>query len=713
MENDPQHKVYSFDDFRIDASHRMLYRRDEEIPMVPKAVETLLALIERRGKIVSKDELLAAVWPDTVVEESNLFLYLSLLRKTLGTQKDGKPYVETLRRRGYRFNGEVHLVRQEVESELDASAEDRFVQSRAKTIAKSGEIYFVKDWGRKTESRENSAASAAAPALKPIESPSNLMTAENESGLDELSPVAEIAERPLDDSGVASAEPPRKAEHPKRFRTSYLIAASLVAILLSVVVASSFYWRSRKATVIANVNGPRTIAILPFRSVVAADRDEAWELGIAEQLITRLSNKMIVRPLSSVLYFNAPDQDPLEAGKTLNVELVLDSSYQRSDDRLLVNFRLLKVGDGTVVSSDTVTARSTDMFDLQNEIATKIASTLALKLTTDATTFAKRYTNNAEALDYYNTARYNELKITEEGLRQAIVFYKKAVNADPRFALAYAHMADAYRRLFVTGFDRQDDVAQQNIRTLAAKAFELDDSLPEAHIQLAYADQIAENRISAESNFRKAIALGPYDSEAHIGFAYLLLKTGRQEDAINEARLARELAPRTPIVLALESQILLEAGHADEAILHAKKTLDFEPNFWVAHFHLGRAYASQMRNAEAIEEFEKARQLAPGSRLTQMELAYAYAQVGNSEKTFDTLDQMKRRFEGEKILFVHLARIYNALGQKNKALDLLEEALEAHEKLQGIKQGKRWDNLRSEPRFIDLLRRMETTKRVS
>jgi hypothetical protein len=87
--------------------------------------------------------------------------------------------------------------------------------------------------------------------------------------------------------------------------------------------------------------------------------------------------------------------------------------------------------------------------------------------------------------------------------------------------------------------------------------------------------------------------------------------------------------------------------------------------------------------------------------------------VGNSEKTFDTLDQMKRRFEGEKILFVHLARIYNALGQKNKALDLLEEALEAHEKLQGIKQGKRWDNLRSEPRFIDLLRRMETTKRVS
>src|SRR4030095_1528096 len=115
MTNAAEHKVYGFDDFRIDVAHLMLYHEGAEIPMVPKAVETLLALIERRGKIVSKDELLETVWPDTVVEESNLFLYLSLLRKTLGTHKDGRPYLETLRRRGYRFNGEVHLVEEAVE----------------------------------------------------------------------------------------------------------------------------------------------------------------------------------------------------------------------------------------------------------------------------------------------------------------------------------------------------------------------------------------------------------------------------------------------------------------------------------------------------------------------------------------------------------------------------------------------------------------------
>ena len=126
-----EHKVYEFDDFRIDVAHLMLYHRGTEIAMVPKAVETLLALIERRGKIVSKDELLEAVWPDTVVEESNLFLYLSLLRKTLGTHQDGSPYVETLRRRGYRFNGDVHLVEEEIEDKNHQLTVDEFEQSRA------------------------------------------------------------------------------------------------------------------------------------------------------------------------------------------------------------------------------------------------------------------------------------------------------------------------------------------------------------------------------------------------------------------------------------------------------------------------------------------------------------------------------------------------------------------------------------------------------
>ena len=110
MDNPPVQKIYEFEDFRFDAEHLMLYRRGESIPLAPKAAETLLVFIERRGQIVSKEELIEQIWPDAFVEESNLFLYLSVLRKILGNQKSGTPYLETLRRRGYRFNGSVQLI---------------------------------------------------------------------------------------------------------------------------------------------------------------------------------------------------------------------------------------------------------------------------------------------------------------------------------------------------------------------------------------------------------------------------------------------------------------------------------------------------------------------------------------------------------------------------------------------------------------------------
>ena len=142
-------RVYEFGDFRIDADHRMLYHQGSEMPLVPKAVETLLALIERRGKIISKDELLEAVWPNTVVEESNLFVYLSVLRKTLGTLEDGRPYVETLRRRGYRFNGEVHLVEEAVEDK-NYGLPVKFEQSRANIQSQPARLHVVKNWTRNT-----------------------------------------------------------------------------------------------------------------------------------------------------------------------------------------------------------------------------------------------------------------------------------------------------------------------------------------------------------------------------------------------------------------------------------------------------------------------------------------------------------------------------------------------------------------------------------
>ncbi len=703
-----EHKVYEFDDFRIDVAHLMLSHQGSEIPLVPKAVETLVALIEHRGKIVSKDELLEAVWPDAVVEESNLFLYLSLLRKTLGDQKDGKPYVETFRRRGYRFNGDVHLVRQEDENELDASAVDSFEQSRATRIAKPGQIHFVKDWHRKTESRETGSASSAVPALKPVELYNALVTAENESGPAELSPAPEITERPLEDTGFASAEPPPKAEHPKRFRTSYLIAASLAAILLSVVVAGSYYWRSRRAT--ATNASPRVIAILPFRPLVDENRDEILEFGMADTLITRLGNNSAIRvlPLSSVRTFNGPNRDAINAGKVLDVEAVLDSSLQRSGDRILVNVNLRRVADGTTIWVESFNEKFADRLVVQEAIATRIASALALNLTREERTrLQKRYTSNPEAQDYYNRARYNELKITEEDLRRAIGFYEQAIKADPNYALAYAHMATAYRSLANAGFARSKEVVAK-VESLARKALEIDESLGEGYLMLAWLDWLNADQASAETNYKRAIKLNPKDFQAHRGYAGFLSQMKRHEEAVAEARQASELSPMTPIVLALESQILLAAGRQEEAVLRAKNALEFEPNLWVGHLHLGAAYRRQKRYAEAIVELQKAKELALGSYVPLSSLGQLYAEMGDKERVNAILKELEQQQAKKGHVPRHtIAWFYNWLGQNQKALDLLERSLEEREvHLRPNLTDKGWDNLRSEPRFQNILRRM-------
>jgi len=682
-----EHKAYEFGEFRIDTDHRMLYHQGREIPMVPKAVEILIALIEHRGKIVSKDELFQAVWPDTVVEESNLFVYLSVLRKTLGTQKDGSPYVETLRRRGYRFTGDVHLVAEEIE---DRHVVDQVEQNGSNTIAKPGQIYLVKDWERKTESRETSYASSAVPALKPVESPNSLMT----------------------DSGVVSAEPLPQAEHPKRFRTSYLIAASLAAILLSVVVAGSYYWRSRRAT--ATNASPGVIAILPFRPLVDENRDEILEFGMADTLITRLGNNSAIRvlPLSSVRTFNGPDRDAINAGKVLDVEAVLDSSLQRSGDRILVNVNLRRVADGTTIWVESFNDKFADRLVVQEAIATRIASALALNLTSEEKTrLQKRYTSIPEAQDHYNRARYHELKITEENLRRAIGFYEDAIKADPNYALAYAHMASAYRVLAITGFASSKEVLAK-MESLARKALKIDESLGEAYLILAHLDRFNGDQASAETNYKRAIKLNPKDFQAHLQYAGFLNMRKRHEEAVGEARQASELSPMTPYVLALESQILLSAGRQDEAVLRAKNALEFEPNLWVGHLHLGLAYRRQKRYAEAIVELQKAKELAPGSFHPLVQLGRLYAEMGDKKRVNAILKELEQQQAKKGHVPLHsIAWFYNWFGQNQKALDLLERSLgERDVHLRGNLNGPGWDNLRSEPRFQNILRRLNLDK---
>ena len=700
-----EHKIYEFDDFRIDVAHLMLYHQGAEIPLVPKAVETLLALINRRGKIVSKDELLEAVWPDTVVEESNLFVYLSVLRKTLGTLRDGRPYVETLRRRGYRFNGKVHLVEEAVEDKNYGLTVDEVEQSRANIQSQAARLHVVKDWNRNTTGSEKvSSASAVVSALVPFESSHELTPSTNELVPDELSTNLEVNEAtPKQPTDLVS-----DTVESRRSKLRYVLAVSLV-ILLAGVVAGSFYWRNRRV-VPTSIDRPKTIAILPFRPLVNDHRDEALELGMADMLITRLGTTLIVRPLGSVQRFQNSNQDPITAGRALEVEAVLEGSIQRIGDDVRINARLLRVNDGAMIWSDTFDDKYRNILVLQSTLATRIASALRPHLTiAERTQVEKRYTSNPEAYDYYNRGLVNELKITKEGLLKAIDFYDDAIKADPNYALAYAHKASAYRKLGLVGFANNNEVLPKALE-LAQRALEIDGSLAEAHLQVAYYEVgFLRNRTAADAKFKQVIEMSPNHFEAHMGYALNLSFTNRHGEAVAEARRARELSPMTPLIFALESQILLRAGHEEEAISQAKKALDFEPNFWVAHFHLGNAYVRQKRYDEGIASFEKARQLAPETPLPPITLARVFLVTGDHKKALAIVRELERQGGLDRLRRLRpaiLASVYSGLGERDRALDLLERALEERaEVLIDIKDPV-WDNLRSEPRFQNILKRL-------
>ncbi len=628
-----------------------------------------------------------------------------MLRKTLGTLQDGSLYIETLRRRGYRFNGDVHLVEEEIEDKNHQLTVDEFEQSRANIQSQAARVLVVKNWNRNTtESGKISSASSVLPALIPFESSDDLTPSKNELAPDELSTDLEVSEGTLKQATRLVSD----TGESRRSKLRYVLVVWLV-ILLAGVFAGAFYWRSRHVAV-TNVDKPRTIAILPFRPLVDQNRDETLELGMADTLITRLGNNtaITVRPLSSVRNFQGPDRDAINAGKALGVEAVLDPSIQRSGDRIRVNVTLIKVADGATLWADTFDKTFTDIFVVQDSIATSIVNALALNLNSEERTrLVKRYTSNPDAYDYYNRGRVNELKITKAGLLKAIDFYDQAIKADSNYALAYAHKADAYRVLRIAGFADNNEVLPKALE-LAQRALEIDGSLAEAHLQVAWYDYFyLRNSTVAETKFKQVIEMSPNDFQAHLSYAFLLSNTNRHEEAIAEARRARELSPMTPLVFALESQILLRAGHTDDAILQAKKALDFEPNFWVAHLHLGSAYASQKRYDQATAEYEKAIQLAPETFFPKMALARLFMLRGDNTAAYAIARELEIHRSERFVPLSSLAAIYSGLGNKDRALDLLEKAVEEGEPPCSCwGEETLFDNLRSEPRFREISRRL-------
>lgn len=640
--------LYEFGPFSINTRERILLREGKRIPLKPKVYETLIVLIRNSGHVVEKEDLMKQVWPDTFVEENNLTGNIFALRRAFGEHN----YIETVPRRGYRFTADVKQVRVEEDKRQPASIV--------------------------------------------------------ETGLSLKQPM----ERVGGVEGISDAHNLRAAriESPKRIRSTSLVTVLILLAALAVAATVLLYRRASQVEGTTPNSLPvKSIAVLPFKSLGEASDDEFLSLGMTDALITRLGNikQLVVRPTSSILRYTTPDQDPLEAGRQQLVDAVLDGKIQRADDRVRVTVQLLRVRDGRQLWADKFDEKFTDIFALQDAISERVAGALALELTgTEQKRLTRRYTDNAEAYQLYLKGRYFWNRRTEESLEKGIEYFTQAIKEDSRYALAHAGLADSYIILGNFGLLPPSE-AFPKAKVAAEEALKVDPDLVEAQVSLAFVKSLFERDWpGAEAGFRRAIELNPNYGPAHQWYGVSLAGAGRLDEAVAEVKRAQQVDPLSLTINAVVGWMLYLSRDYDKAIEHEKTVLEMDENFMLTHRYLGLTYEQKGMYVEAVSEFKKAVNLS-ARPLNLSALGHAYAVAGRTAEAQQVLKSARERSAQTYFPADEIALIYVGLGEKDQAFEWLDRAFaERSPWLIHLKVDPRFDPLRSDPRFADLVRRV-------
>jgi tetratricopeptide (TPR) repeat protein len=344
---------------------------------------------------------------------------------------------------------------------------------------------------------------------------------------------------------------------------------------------------------------------------------------------------------------------------------------------------------------------------VQQEIAAQISDKLRARLTNEQKArIAKRQTENPEAYQLYLKGRYYAAKFDADDLNKGLDYFRRAIALDPNYALAYDGLSYYYQLiedLFVPVGD-----AMPKSKEAARKALEIDDRIADSHVEMGAVYTFYDfDWAAAEREFKRAIELEPNYAPAHEYYSWLLVSLARTGDALAESRRAEQLDPLSAEIASFTGWWLYLARRYDDAIVQLNKCLELDPNYWVCHWIMGEAYEGKGRFSEAIAEEAKVLQI--DSRINWAIAESARADVlsgkrGDARQKLDELLALSKRSHVSKYCFV---TIYAALGEKSQALDALDEAYaERSEFLDFLKTDPKLDNLRSEPRFQDLVRRM-------
>jgi TolB-like protein len=488
-----------------------------------------------------------------------------------------------------------------------------------------------------------------------------------------------------------------------------LIGATALVFVITAVTAAMFYFGSTGRTNI------KSVAVLPFTNASGDPNTEYLSDGITEGVIDRLSGLPNLKVISRTSSFHYKQRDiaPKKVAAELGVEaLVMGRIVQRGDD-LSVSAELVDAREDKQLWGEQYSRKVADITSVQREIASAVSANLRVGLTTEEKArLNKQSATNTESYQLYLKGRFYWSRSTLEGLQKGIEYFEQAIEKDPNNAQAYAGLAGCYNDLGggLAYLPPKDNFLKA--KAAATKALEIDDTLGEAHSELGWIKWEYEwDWLGAEKELKLGIELKPSSAIAHFRYAEYLTVRGRFDDGLAEINRAQDIDPLSARIVGAFAYYYLAAHRYDDSVVQFKKAIDLDPHLPWFRAQLGWVYARKGMFAQAIAEYEKLNRedyaVSPGTQVVASGLGWIYGLSGRRNDAFQILQKFNELSSQSYVDFYQVGAIYAGLGDKDRAFESLAKGYaERSAGMAYIKADPFWDELHSDPRYADLLRRM-------
>ena len=628
-------RTYRFGGFELDVAAYQLRREGEPVRVERLPMDLLILLVERRGQLVTRDEIVDRLWGKDVFVDVQTAVHTAVrkIRQALHDSPDDPAFIETIPAKGYRFIAQL-------EAQVEA----------------------------------------------PVE-------------VDEAVPEAAAPSSP-----VTAPVPPAVGGHTPSIRRSR-VAIGVLGLAAAAAFAGWLAIRDKGAA--SDVR----LAVLPFGNLTNDPGREYVADGLAEEIIAALGQispeRVRVVGRTSTLAYKGTTKSLAQIGNELGVAYLVEGSVRAEHDQLRITAKLIRASDQEQVWSESYDHQLSSILSLQRELSSAIAGQVALRLAPERlSALASRQTPDAEAYDLYLRGVSISGRRTPDSNQAAVDYYRRAIGRDPRYALAWAAMADIYAAMPINA-DVPALTAGPQARAAANQALKLEPEIAETQFVRAYVSWLLDwDWLAAEASFRRAIAINPGVSGAHRMLGHLYSQMHRRDAARGAMRRAVELDPLNPLNHAISAQVAFQARDYPAAEEHATRAITLDPEFWIGHMQQAQVYEQLGSMDRALDAVMKSARYSGGNSKAHALRGYILARTGRGEEAREVLRALEATARERFVPPYAFALVHAGLGDRDAAFEWLGKAYDVRDvHLVFLTVDPKWDAYRSDARFAALIAR--------